>query len=126
MKTNDYVLSNATKNELQFLDGLAKKDTMFAWHFYNNFLETKYLILDLENISCLNENPKMAIGKNFMLKALIKSLSNDYKLMLQMDYINLTNEQYNFLFDELEDWLIKYGYRDYFNIILNNLPTTNE
>lgn len=126
MKTNDYVLSNATKNELQFLDGLAKKDTIFAWHFYNNFLETKYLMLDLENVSGLNEQPNVLLSKTFILKAFVRNLSNDYKLMLQQDYINLTNEQYNFLFNDLEDWLIKYGYRDYFNIILNNLPTTNK
>lgn len=126
MKTNDYVLSNATKNELQFLDGLAKKDTIFAWHFYNNFLETKYLMLDLENVSGLNEQPNVLLSKTFILKAFVRNLSNDYKLMLQQDYTNLTNEQYNFLFNDLEDWLIKYGYRDYFNIILNNLPTTNK
>lgn len=126
MKTNDYVLSNATKNELQFLDGLAKKDTMFAWHFYNNFLEIKYLLLDLQNISAAKTFTETPVDENFIIKTFVRNLSNDYKLMLQQDYINLTNEQYNFLFNELEDWLIKYGYRNYFNIILNNLPTTNE
>lgn len=126
MKANDYVLSNAAKNELQILDGLAKKDTIFAWHFYNNFLEIKYLLLDLQNISAIRIFIETPIDENFIIKTFVRNLSNDYKLMLQEDYINLTNEQYNFLFTELEHFLINYNYRDYFNIILNNLPTTNE
>lgn len=126
MKTNDYVLSNAAKNELQFLDGLAKKDTIFAWHFYNNFLEIKYLLLDLQNISATKTFTEVPIDENFIIKTFVRNLSNDYKLLLQEDYINLTNEQYNFLFTELEHFLINYNYRDYFNIILNNLPTTSK
>lgn len=125
MKTNDYVLNNAAKNELQFLDGLAKKDTIFAWHFYNNFLEIKYLLLDLQNLFTTKTFTETPVDENFIIKAFVRNLSNDYKLMLQEDYINLTNEQYNFLFAELERFLMDYNYRDYFNIVLNNLPTTN-
>lgn len=125
MKTNDYVLNNAAKNELQFLDGLAKKDTIFVWHFYNNFLEIKYLLLDLQNLFTTKTFTETPVDENFIIKAFVRNLSNDYKLMLQEDYINLTNEQYNFLFTELERFLMDYNYRDYFNIVLNNLPTTN-
>lgn len=125
MKTNDYVLNNAAKNELQFLDGLAKKDTIFAWHFYNNFLEIKYLLLDLQNLFTTKTFTETPVDENFIIKAFVRNLSNDYKLMLQEDYINLANEQYNFLFTELERFLMDYNYRDYFNIVLNNLPTTN-
>lgn len=125
MKTNDYVLNNAAKNELQFLDGLAKKDTIFTWHFYNNFLEIKYLLLDLQNLFTTKTFTETPVDENFIIKAFVRNLSNDYKLMLQEDYINLTNEQYNFLFTELERFLMDYNYKDYFNIVLNNLPTTN-